>query len=74
MKPHHAASKWTFVNFQGPTYSAIMMEFTTPPSYDSTVVNVGGIVKDGEIITGGSTNSAAHTKIKEDPENEWPEP
>ena len=51
-----------------------MMEFTTPPSYDSTVVNVGGIVKDGDIITGGSTNSAAHTKIKEDPENEWPEP
>lgn len=74
MKPHHAAAKWTFVNFQGPRYSAIMMEFTTPPSYGSTVVNVGGIIKDDEIIAAGSSNSALHTEIKGDPENDWPEP
>lgn len=74
MKPHHAAAKWTFVNFQGPRYSAIMMEFTTPPSYGSTVVNVGGIIKDDEIIAAGSSNSAVHTEIKGDPENDWPEP
>ncbi|RYP06633.1 hypothetical protein DL765_009407 [Monosporascus sp. GIB2] len=74
MKPHHAASRWNFVDFQGPSYSAILMEFTTPPSYGSTVVNVGGLAKDGEIITAGSITSAQHTKTKKDSENDWPEP
>jgi hypothetical protein len=74
MKPHHAAAKWKFADFQGPNYSAVMMEFTTPPSYGSTVVTVGGLVKDGEIITAGSSCTASHQKVKEDPENEWPEP
>ncbi|KAL2691743.1 putative cell survival pathways protein [[Neocosmospora] mangrovei] len=74
MKPHHAASRWNFVNFQGPTYSAVMMEFTSTPSYGSTLVNVGGIAKDGEIIIGGSKNTATHTQVKNDSENDWPEP
>lgn len=74
MKPHHAAAKWNFVDFQGSTYSAVMMEYTTPPSYGSTVVNVGGIAKDGELIVAGSSNSASHTSVKQDEENEWPEP
>ncbi|KAM0350254.1 hypothetical protein ACHAPU_003421 [Fusarium lateritium] len=74
MKPHHAACKWNFVNFQGPTYSAIMMEFTSTPSYGSTLVNVGAIVKDGEIISAGSNTTATHTQIKNDSENDWPEP
>jgi hypothetical protein len=74
MKPHHAAAKWNFVDFQGSTYSAVMMEYTTPPSYGSTVVNVGGIAKDGELITAGSSNSATHTSVKQDEQNEWPEP
>lgn len=74
MKPHHAAAKWNFVDFQGPTYSAVLMEYTTPPSYGSTVVNVGGIAKDGELITAGSSNSATHTSAKQDTENDWPEP
>jgi hypothetical protein len=74
MKPHHAAAKWNFVDFQGPNYSAVMMEFITPPSYGSTVVNIGGIVKDGEIIFAGASGTATHTKIKSDPESEWPEP
>lgn len=51
-----------------------MMEYTTPPSYGSTVVNVGGIAVDGKIISAGSSNSATHTQINQDPENEWPEP
>ena len=51
-----------------------MMEYTTPPSYGSTVVNVGGILQDGEIICAGSSNSARHTKVKEDPDTNWPEP
>lgn len=74
MKPHHAASRWNFVDFQSPSYSAILMEFTTPPSYGSTVVSVGGLAKDGEIITAGSITSVQHTKTREDSENDWPEP
>ncbi|KAK2766943.1 putative cell survival pathways protein [Arachnomyces sp. PD_36] len=74
MKPHHAAAKWTFVNFQTPTYSAVMMEFTTPPSYGSTVVNVGGVVKDNEIIYAGSSNYAIALESAQDSENDWPEP
>ncbi|KAL8722123.1 MAG: hypothetical protein Q9225_001316 [Loekoesia sp. 1 TL-2023] len=74
MKPHHAAARWNFVNFQSPTYSAVMMEFTTPPSYGSTIVNVGGIAKDGAILCAGAANSAQHMQAKNDPENEWPEP
>ena len=74
MKPHHAAGKWDFINFQSPTYSAIMMKFTTPPSYGSTVVTVGGIAKDGEIVYAGSGTTVTHTKVNTDPETEWPEP
>ena len=74
MKPHHAAARWNFVNFQSPTYSAILMEFTTPPSYGSTLVGVGGVAKDGEIITAGAITTAEHTKSKQDSENDWPEP
>ncbi|QKX53206.1 uncharacterized protein TRUGW13939_00282 [Talaromyces rugulosus] len=74
MKPHHAAAKWNFVTFQTPTYSAIMMEFTTPPSYASTTVNVGGIVKDGEILFAGAKNTVKYPESKEDPETLWPEP
>src|SRR4051794_38306403 len=68
------AARWNFVNFQSPNYAAIMMEYTTPPSYGSTVVNVGGIATDTEILTAGCSNSATHTVIKDDPENDWPEP
>jgi hypothetical protein len=74
MKPHHAAARWNFCNFQGPTYSAILMQFTTPPSYGSTVVNVGGIAKDGEIIMAGCKNDVVHLETKKDSENDWPEP
>jgi hypothetical protein len=51
-----------------------MMEFTTPPSYGSTVVNVGGVVKDGEILYAGATNTATHVTSAQDPESDWPEP
>lgn len=74
MKPHHAAARWNYADFQGKNVSAIMMEFTTPPSYGSTVVNVGGIVKDGEIITADCTNKATHLRTKQDDKNAWPEP
>lgn len=51
------------------------MEYTTPPSYGSTVVNVGGIATDGKILCAGSQgNFIEHTKVKPDRDNEWPEP
>ena len=52
-----------------------MMEYTTPPSYGSTIVNVGGIATDGEILCAGSRgNSVEHTKTKKDSANDWTEP
>jgi hypothetical protein len=51
-----------------------MMEFTTPPSYGSTVVNVGGIAMDGKLIYAGVENTAEHVEKTEDPEAHWPEP
>lgn len=74
MKPHHAAARWNFVNFQTPTYSAVMMEFTTPSSYGKTVVNVGCIAKDGEILYAGCSNSVKHLAATTDPVSDWPEP
>ncbi|KAK1777442.1 oxidative stress survival, Svf1-like protein [Copromyces sp. CBS 386.78] len=74
MKPHHAAAKWNFCDFQGPNYSAVLMQYTTPPSYGSTVVNVGGIVKDNEIIFAGAEGAVTHVAIKSDTENDWPAP
>ncbi|KAF2188196.1 oxidative stress survival, Svf1-like protein [Zopfia rhizophila CBS 207.26] len=74
MKPHHAAARWNFVNFQSPTYSAIFMEFTTPPSYGSTVVRVGGIATDGKLLFAGTSCDSKHTETKPDAETEWPEP
>jgi hypothetical protein len=74
MKPHHAAARWNFINFQSDTYSAVLMEFTTPPSYGSTVVNVGALIADDKIIFGGATNTVEHTAAEEDAEVRWPEP
>lgn len=51
-----------------------MMEYTTPPSYGSTKVNVGGIVKDGKVIYAGTANTAAHTETSQDEGSDWPAP
>jgi hypothetical protein len=51
-----------------------MMEFTTPPAYANTVVNVSGVTSDSEIIFGGGEGTATHTVIKGDTEVDWPEP
>lgn len=50
------------------------MEYTTPPSYGSTVVTVGGILRNEQILTAGSSCSIKHTEIRGDDENDWPEP
>ncbi|KAI5296473.1 putative cell survival pathways protein [Ascosphaera acerosa] len=74
MKPHHAASRWNFADFQGPTFSACLMEFTTPPSYGSQSVAVGGLARDGEIVCAGTAASATHLAVEKDSVNDWPEP
>ncbi|KAK8226653.1 oxidative stress survival, Svf1-like protein [Phyllosticta capitalensis] len=74
MKPHHAAARWNFVNFQSPTYSAVMMEFTTPPSYGTTTVNVSAIATEGGLLLANPNGTATHTEKKQDSENDWPEP
>jgi hypothetical protein len=73
MKPHHAAARWNFASFQSSTYSAVLMEYTTPQSYGKTVVGIGGIATDGDIICAG-TATAKHLAAKQESENEWPEP
>ncbi|KAJ4164954.1 hypothetical protein LMH87_006606 [Akanthomyces muscarius] len=74
MKPHHAAARWSFLNFQGPNHSAIMMQFITPPSYGCTVVNVGGVAADSGIVGAGCDNTVTHTAVEADPESGWPAP
>lgn len=74
MKPHHAAARWNFIDLQTPTYSAVMMEFTTPRSYGQTVVNVGCVAKEGKLLYAGATNTARHLAAVPDPLTEWPEP
>lgn len=76
MKPHHAARRWNFCNFQGAKLSATMMEFTTPQSYGDTVVNVGGIADAStkSILAATAENQATHVGSKVDPDTAWPEP
>lgn len=74
MKPHHAAAKWNFLTFQGPNISATMMEFTTPPSYGSGVVNVSGIVDDKSIILASASGESSFPTMKKDTEVDWDEP
>lgn len=75
MKPHHCACKWNFGNFQGKTISAVMMEFTTPPSYGSQVCNIGAIVKeDGSLVAVMVENAAIHKTTKLDEETGWEAP
>nr|POE72317.1 survival factor 1 [Quercus suber] len=76
MKPHFAASKWNFCDFQSPSFSAILMDFVTPPSYGQTVVATGVIATDAGILIGGASPQvkAQHTQVRGDPDNDWPEP
>ena len=51
-----------------------MMEFTTPPSYGASVVNVGGLAVDGKILCANANGTAVHSKIEKDLEVGWPAP
>lgn len=74
MKPHHAAARWNFMNFQSENISAIMMEFTTPYSYGSTRVNVGGVSEGDNLVIASLNNTATHTDHEQDEEAGWPMP
>ena len=67
-----AAARWNFLNFQSPTHSAVLMEYTTPPSYGSSRVTVGAVARDGAIVCAGASPPVTHTATREDPD--WPEP
>lgn len=74
MKPHHAAASWNFASFHGKSHSAVLMEYTTPPSYGCTTVSVGGIARNGDIVVAGCSSHAEHVTTKGDSENDWKEP
>lgn len=73
MKPHHAAASWNFCNFQGPTISAVVMEFTTPVSYGSSRSAIGAIHRDGELIATCIGTTTEHVDPVVD-EVGWPAP
>ncbi|KAF2859293.1 oxidative stress survival, Svf1-like protein [Piedraia hortae CBS 480.64] len=78
MKPHFAAAKWNFGIVNSQRYTAVMMEFTTPLSYGSTTVTVGGIAdaKEGRLITASASPSVSvkHVQTHQDARSDWPEP
>lgn len=51
-----------------------MMEFTTPRAYGETVVNVGSVARDGEVVVAGAGGTFVHVRTKEDAEALWMEP
>lgn len=52
------------------------MDFTTPPSYGAARATVGGITTSDSILIAGANPdlAVAHTEVKGDPDNDWPEP
>ncbi|ODQ68326.1 survival factor 1 [Nadsonia fulvescens var. elongata DSM 6958] len=73
MKPHHAAARWNFLNYQGTEHSAILMEFTTPPSYGETTVCVAAVTSKDKLIFTSVDNKVEHLKTELDDVN-WPAP
>lgn len=72
MKPHHAAATWEFLNYQSDNYSVVIMEFTTPPSYNKTKVSVSMVVdKNGKILLGSMKNETKHLEKKIDEVSGW---
>jgi hypothetical protein len=55
-----------------------MMEYTTPPSYANTLVNVGAITSatpsPATILIAGANNTATHVETETDKDVDWPEP
>ncbi|CCH58151.1 hypothetical protein TBLA_0A03520 [Henningerozyma blattae CBS 6284] len=60
MKPHHAARSWNFLSFHAKKNSCVYMEFTTPRSYANTVVSIGIIANNDEILSMTIDNKYNH--------------
>ncbi|ODV95757.1 hypothetical protein PACTADRAFT_74988 [Pachysolen tannophilus NRRL Y-2460] len=73
MKPHHAAASWNFMNFISPKHSVVVMDFTTPKSYDRTNVSVGIVTDESNIISCTIDNKINHLESKIDSVG-WPVP
>lgn len=73
MKPHHAAARWNFINFQGPATSVVVMEFTTPVSYGSCTVSIGGVTRDNALLFTSIDVKVTHLDAEVD-EVGWPAP
>lgn len=72
MKPHHAAATWDFLNYQSDKYSVVVMEFTTPPSYNKTKVSVAMVVdSEGKTLLGSMNNETKHLESKIDETSGW---
>lgn len=74
MKPHHAASKWNFITYQSPKYSAVVMDYTTPPSYGSSRVTIGGVASADKLLFTSANATVEHVETKEDEEVGWQVP
>lgn len=74
MKPHHAAKAWNFTTVHGPTMSAVLMEFTTPPSYGCVKVGVAGVVRNGELLFTAKEATIKHEQCQVDEETGWSVP
>ncbi|QPG73738.1 hypothetical protein FOA43_001051 [Brettanomyces nanus] len=72
MKPQHAAASWDFLNYQSPEYSVVLMEFTTPPSYNRTTVSTAMIVdKEGKVVLCSLDNKTEHLDTFKDEYCGW---
>lgn len=75
MKPHHAAATWDFLNYQSDKYSVVLMEFTTPPSYNKTKVSIAMVLdKEGKVLLGTMDNDTKHLESKVDETSGWEVP
>lgn len=74
MKPHHAASKWNFITFQSENYSAVVMDYTTPPSYGGSRVTIGGVANKDKLLFTSATAKVEHTETETDEEVGWDVP
>lgn len=75
MKPHHAAATWDFLNYQSDKYSVVLMEFTTPPSYNKTKVSIAMVLdKEGKVLLGTMDNDTKHLETKVDETSGWEVP
>ncbi|KAL1916100.1 uncharacterized protein VTP21DRAFT_6104 [Calcarisporiella thermophila] len=68
LMPHLIASKWNFVNLQGPEGSVCMIQFETTPQYGNVRVNQGAVVVDNKLIGVSVENEVEYVESELDAE------